>query len=175
MGQNISSSSQGVWFHAGTYPLAIVVEEGLELDNVGVPDNAHDLQLTVLVIVSADSTTHHDRMRGLTLNRLSCSTRLMAASSPLGESLVWKTTPKEPLPTILHCVYARSLYSPVSPSWTFSRMTSTGLLARRGCRVTEAAHLPFSSWRRPMAGSGSLFGGLQRGVIRQACADCYRE
>lgn len=26
-----------------------------------------------------------------------------------------------------------------------------------------------------MAGSGSLFGGLQRGVVRQACADCYRE
>jgi len=32
----------------------------------------------------------------------------MAASSPLGDSLVWKTTPKEPLPTILHCVYAKS-------------------------------------------------------------------
>ena len=37
------------------------------------------------------------------------------------------------------------------------------------------AFLPFSDGRRPMAGSGSLFGGLQRGVIRQACADCYRE
>jgi hypothetical protein len=68
-------------------------------------------------------------MRRLTLKRLSWSTRLMAASSPLGESLVWKTTPKEPLPTILHCVYAKSLYSPVSPSWTFSRMTSVLLSA----------------------------------------------
>jgi hypothetical protein len=70
-------------------------------------------------------------MRRLTLKRLSWSTRLMAASSPLGESLVWKTTPKEPLPTILHCVYAKSLYSPVSPSWTFSRMTSVLLSALR--------------------------------------------
>lgn len=33
---------------ADTYPLAIVVEKGLELDNVGVADNAHDLEFTVL-------------------------------------------------------------------------------------------------------------------------------
>ena len=52
----------------------------------------------------------------ITLNLLSCRTRLMAASSPFGESFVWKTTPKEPLPTILHCVYWISLISPVSPS-----------------------------------------------------------
>ena len=49
----------------------------------------------------------------------------MAASSPLGASLVWKTTPKEPLPTILHWVYCISRVSPVTPSWTFSRITST--------------------------------------------------
>merc|ERR1712225_61056 len=60
----------------------------------------------------------------LFLKRLSWSTRLMAASSPLGESLVWKTTPKEPLPTILHWVYCISFVSPVKPSWTFSRITS---------------------------------------------------
>ena len=34
---------------ADTYPLAIVVEEGLELDNVGMSDNAHDLEFTVLL------------------------------------------------------------------------------------------------------------------------------
>lgn len=44
----------------------------------------------------------------------------MAASSPLGIIFVWKTTPNEPLPTILHCEYEISLVSPVSPSWTFS-------------------------------------------------------
>jgi hypothetical protein len=49
---------------------------------------------------------------------------LMAASSPEGESLVWKTTPNEPLPTILHWVYCKSRVSPVTPSCTFSRMTS---------------------------------------------------
>ena len=49
----------------------------------------------------------------------------MAASSPLGANLVWNTTPNEPLPTILHCVYCISLVSPVTPSCTFSRMTST--------------------------------------------------
>jgi hypothetical protein len=48
----------------------------------------------------------------------------MAASSPDGESFVWNTTPNDPLPTILHCVYCISLVSPVSPSWTFSRTTS---------------------------------------------------
>ena len=53
----------------------------------------------------------------------------MAASSPFGESFVWNTTPKDPLPTILHCVYCISLVSPVSPSWTFSRITSVKLLA----------------------------------------------
>jgi hypothetical protein len=37
---------------ADTYPLAIVVEEGLELHNVWVSDDAHDLQLTVLLRVS---------------------------------------------------------------------------------------------------------------------------
>jgi hypothetical protein len=37
---------------ADTYPLAVVVEEGLELDNVGVSDNAHDLEFTVLLGVS---------------------------------------------------------------------------------------------------------------------------
>lgn len=53
----------------------------------------------------------------------------MAASSPDGESFVWKTTPKEPFPTILHCVYCRSLVSPVTPSCTFSRMTSVFCLS----------------------------------------------
>jgi hypothetical protein len=37
------------------------------------------------------------------------------------------------LPTILHCVYCISLCSPVSPSWTFSRITSPIL------RVLKAA------------------------------------
>ena len=35
-----------------TYTLAIVVEEGLELDNVRVPDDAHDLEFAVLLHVS---------------------------------------------------------------------------------------------------------------------------
>lgn len=107
-----------LFWPADTYPLAVVVEEGLELDNVGVPDNAHDLEFTVLSgWLAVDA---HVRGRGggrraegrrggeaqntHTLKRLSWRTRLMAASSPLGDSLVWKTTPKEPLPTILHCV-----------------------------------------------------------------------
>jgi hypothetical protein len=66
----------------------------------------------------------------LTLNRLSWRTRLMAASSLEGESFVWNTTPKDPFPTILHCVYWRSLVSPVIPSWTFSRTTSAGPVSK---------------------------------------------
>lgn len=93
-----------------TYAIAIVVEEGFELDYVGVAHNAHDLKFTVLARVSPGMLAGGDTSHGRpTLKRLSCSTRLMAASSPLGDSLVWNTTPKEPLPTILHCVYARSL------------------------------------------------------------------
>ena len=61
----------------------------------------------------------------LALKRLSWRTRLIAASSLLGANLVWKTTPKEPFPTILHWVYCISLVSPVTPSWTFSWTTST--------------------------------------------------
>jgi hypothetical protein len=57
----------------------------------------------------------------------------MAASSPEGDSFVWKTTPNEPLPTILHCVYCRSLVSPVTPSWTFSRMTSAFYVSTAPC------------------------------------------
>jgi hypothetical protein len=83
------------------------------------------------------------RRRGApTLNRLSCRTRLMAASSLEGDSFVWNTTPNDPLPTILHCVYCSSRVSPVMPSWTFSRMTSTSVLV---------SHLPLTqsrgSWR----------------------------
>jgi hypothetical protein len=37
---------------ADTYPFAIVVEEGLELNNVWMPDDAHDLQFAVLLRVS---------------------------------------------------------------------------------------------------------------------------
>lgn len=48
----------------------------------------------------------------------------MAASSPPGIIFVWNTTPNDPFPTILHCVYEISFISPESPSWTFSRTTS---------------------------------------------------
>jgi hypothetical protein len=93
---------------ADTYPFAVVVEEGLELHNVGMADDAHDLEFAIL-LASVMLVGWQRVTRKRTLKRLSCSTRLMAASSPLGDSFVWKTTPKEPFPTILHCVYARSL------------------------------------------------------------------
>jgi hypothetical protein len=48
------SRTNYTWAHAvDTYPLAIVVEEGLELDDVGMPDDAHNLQFTVLLRVSS--------------------------------------------------------------------------------------------------------------------------
>ena len=83
----------------------------------------------------------------------------MAASSPEGDSLVWKTTPKEPFPTILHWVYCISLVSPVRPSWTFSRITSArvvstgrGTASERGGKGSST-YLPFSGSKRPTAGS----------------------
>lgn len=106
-----------------TYAIAVGVVESLQLDNVRVSHYPHNLELSVLRRVSQQA--RRSGYRGLaTLKRLSWSTRLMAASSPLGDSLVWKTTPKEPLPTILHWVYCISFVSPVKPSWTFSRITS---------------------------------------------------
>lgn len=91
----------------------------------------------------------------ITLNRLSWRTRLMAASSPDGESFVWKTTPKDPFPTILHWVYCISRVSPVTPSWTFSRMTSgvqhKSAGAQHVCEQGGVPHLPFSSSRKPLA------------------------
>ncbi len=90
--------------------------------------NAHDLKFTVLNQVSRHDARRYRPSR--TLNLLSCNTRLMAASSPEGESLVWNTTPKDPLPTILHCVYCMSRVSPVTPSCTFSRMTSANRVSR---------------------------------------------
>lgn len=35
-----------------TYPFAIRIVKGLQLNNVGMSDNTHDLQLSILVIVS---------------------------------------------------------------------------------------------------------------------------
>lgn len=52
MAENVSGTTQAEGAAGDTYALAIVVEEGLELDNVGVADNAHDLEFAVLIVVS---------------------------------------------------------------------------------------------------------------------------
>ena len=121
--QRQGGKGEGCFSLLTTYALAIVVEESLELDDVRVADDAHDLEFTILDDISHDSPEQvgmYVTGPRLTLKRLSWRTRLMAASSPLGDNFVWKTTPNEPLPTILHCVYGRFLYSPVRPSCTFS-------------------------------------------------------
>jgi hypothetical protein len=162
---------------ADTYPLAIVVEEGLELDNIRVPDNAHNLQFTVLCSRLARMVVRTGHMCKPTLKRLSCSTRLMAASSPLGDNFVWKTTPKEPFPTILHCVYARSLYSPVWPSWTFSRITSVAVLAVQGAGSEATGHAPpILSEEKADGRFWLIVWGYATGRwSARRCADCYWE
>ena len=73
----------------GTYAFAVRVVEGLELDNVGVTNNAHDLKFTVLCACQFYRGLEKHSMRaGPTLKRLSWRTRLMAASSLEGDSLV---------------------------------------------------------------------------------------
>ncbi len=129
--------------------------------------NAHDLEFTVLNRVS------HHRVRrrrpSRTLNLLSCNTRLMAASSPDGESFVWNTTPKDPLPTILHCVYCISRVSPVTPSCTFSRMTSVPIvLADVGESpggVFRPSYLPSSDSKRLQADFATSCGPKQIGYL----------
>lgn len=111
-----------------SHAFTIRVVEGLELNDIGMADDTHDLKFTVL---EKNMSVVDDKARNnsqVTLNLLSWRTRLIAASSPDGDSLVWKTTPKDPFPTILHCVYCRSRVSPVMPSWTFSRTTSNEML-----------------------------------------------
>ena len=126
--QSLHLHCVGIWTCV-TYAFAIGIVEGLELDNVWVSHYAHDLQFSVLHGLVNNDVHTDSTWCGIsrTLKRLSCNTLLMAASSPLGDSFVWKTTPKEPLPTILHWVYCISFVSPVSPSWTFSRITSANL------------------------------------------------
>jgi hypothetical protein len=84
------------------YPFTIGVVECFQLHDVGMPDDPHNLQLAILNIRLAHIIPPSDARGKQTLNLLSWRTRLIAASSPDGESLVWKTTPKDPLPTILH-------------------------------------------------------------------------
>ena len=52
MARTVSYTNAQARLPADTYPLAIIVEEGLELDDVWVPDDAHDLQFTVLRQIS---------------------------------------------------------------------------------------------------------------------------
>jgi hypothetical protein len=71
----------------GVYPFAVRIVESLQLDNVGMAHNPHDLQFTILLSVSGRWPVEHDgelQQWAHTLKRLSWRTRLMAASSPLG-------------------------------------------------------------------------------------------
>lgn len=70
-----------------THSLSVTVVESLEFNDIWMLDNSHDLQLSILVIQHKQGQKFNLWFR-ITLNRLSCSTRLMAASSPLGDSLV---------------------------------------------------------------------------------------
>lgn len=78
-----------------TYPVAVRVVESLQFDDVGMAHDPHNLKLTVLqnktnrlALGGEFSNTSSFRIVRLTLNRLSCKTLLMAASSPLGAILV---------------------------------------------------------------------------------------
>jgi hypothetical protein len=70
----------------GTHSFTIRVVESLQLNDIWVSNDAHNLQLTVLSRVNKGQFTNLGRW--CTLNLLSCRTRLMAASSPEGESFV---------------------------------------------------------------------------------------
>lgn len=61
--------------------------------------------------------------------------------------MVWKTMPKEPLPTILHWVYCISRVSPVTPSWTFSRITSADQSVSRSVSHSSQLLAPASPSR----------------------------
>ena len=48
----LATRSAQIYRALDTYPLTIVVEESLELHDVGMPDNAHDLEFSILQEVS---------------------------------------------------------------------------------------------------------------------------
>ena len=83
-----------------THAFAVAVVKGLELDDVGMPDDSHDLQLSVLAKGQpgsgrAKSGAAHALEALVLQDALDGGVFLRSA-----RSLVWKTTPKEPLPTI---------------------------------------------------------------------------
>lgn len=55
---------------ADTYPLAVVVEEGLEFDNVGMTDNAHNLEFAVLLRSAMGARMHGGHRRNTHLEAL---------------------------------------------------------------------------------------------------------
>jgi hypothetical protein len=86
-----------------TYPVAVRVVESLEFDDVGMAHDPHNLKLTILQESKTNGLAWGEKRSPnpwsiqriqdsanvrLTLNRLSCKTLLMAASSPLGAILV---------------------------------------------------------------------------------------
>jgi hypothetical protein len=57
------SCQQYTWeYRWETYPLAIVIEKGLELNDVGVSHDAHDLKFTVLTVSTLTAPTHVTRV-----------------------------------------------------------------------------------------------------------------
>lgn len=72
----------------GSYAFTVGVVKGLELNDIGVSDNTHNLEFTVLARRIRELSWASIYRMVVTLNRLSWRTRLMAASSPDGDSLV---------------------------------------------------------------------------------------
>lgn len=110
--QSIIKHEQLTTIYKIVYLLAARVKEILEFYYITVLKTPHYLQFSVLKrdsnIYSLNSNFQMRKFQMQTLKRLSCSTFLMATSSPLSHSLAWNTTPKLPLPMTLVSEYDTS-------------------------------------------------------------------
>lgn len=151
------------WGATGTYTLAIVVEEGLEFYNVWVSDYAHDLQLAVLIEVSLSHSVQPRLLHELT------HLEALVLEHPL-DGRIFAAGRQFSLEDNTERAVADDFALCVRQVFVLARLTVLHLLADDLCgnvSVVASAETwrdpyhPFSAMRRPMAGSGSLSGGIR--------------
>lgn len=109
----------------------------------------------------------------LTLNLLSCNTFLIATSSPVSQSVAWKTTPKLPLPITLVSVYDTScgLSGPwpavattvvtFEPSLPVGGKEKAGALFNKGFTIYSIKDVGWCRYRRQLSIGNTSENGVE--------------
>jgi hypothetical protein len=160
---------------ADTYPLAIVVEEGLEFDDVWMSDDAHNLQFTVLPRVStyvvALGSHAQTNLEALVLEH-SLDRSIFSARGELG------------LEDYTKGAVSDDLALRISKVLVLARLAVLDLFADDFCANVSEQNAESSSSNLPPIlrdekADGRfwliVWGDATRGVSGRHCADCYRE